>query len=247
MSKESPFMIKAEGLTRTLPIGDRELHILKGLSFNVARGEWVALAGPSGSGKSTLLGLLAGIDAPTSGELWLDGTDVTALRENELARLRNEKIGIVFQSFHLIPALSARENVEVPLYVSPRAARARRLAEEILERVGLGDRLNHRPHQLSGGEQQRVAIARALVTRPGILLADEPTGNLDSVTGQRVLDLIARLRDELGLTIVMVTHDPVIARAADRELYLLDGRLVDTEMHGGTRGSLKREFAEVRR
>jgi putative ABC transport system ATP-binding protein len=250
MKAEATTLIQAEGLIRALPIGDRELQILKGISFEVERGEWVALTGPSGSGKSTLLGLLAGIDEATGGRLFLDGVEVTGMREARLARLRNEKIGIVFQSFHLVPTLTARENVEVPLYVGPRAREARALALEMLERVGLAERADHRPHQLSGGEQQRVAIARALVTQPALLLADEPTGNLDSVTGQRVLDLIARLRQELGLTVVMVTHDPAVARAADRELHLLDGQLVDHLNGNGRAGGyaslpLHGERAEV--
>jgi putative ABC transport system ATP-binding protein len=229
MTKGTPSatIIQAEHLSRTLAIGDRTLHILKDLSFEVARSEWVALTGPSGSGKSTLLALLAGIDAPTSGRLVLDGVDITRMPEGVMARIRNEKIGIVFQSFHLIPTLSARENVEVPLYVSPRAADARKLAAAMLERVGLDHRADHRPHQLSGGERQRVAIARALVTEPNLLLADEPTGNLDSETGQCILGLITGLRREMDLTVVMVTHDPVVARVAERELHLLDGRLVN--------------------
>ena len=224
---QSSTVIFARNLTRSLPLGDRQIDILKGVTLEVERGEWLALTGPSGSGKSTLLGLLAGIDTPTSGSLIVDGIDITRLPESKLARVRNDKIGIVFQSFHLIPTLTARENVEVPLYVNARAGRARQLAEEMLTLVGLHDRMNHRPHQLSGGEQQRVAIARALINRPSILLADEPTGNLDTRTGDAVLELIGNLRRELGLTVVMVTHDPLIARAADREVHLLDGRLVD--------------------
>ncbi len=249
MNRSSTHIIQAENLTRSLPIGDRRLHILKGLSFQIASGEWVALTGPSGSGKSTLLGLLAGIDAPTSGRLVIAGTDVTRLSEARLARIRNAQIGIVFQSFHLIPTLTALENVEVPLYVGPHAAQARARATEMLTKVGLRERADHRPHQLSGGEQQRVAIARALATQPRILLADEPTGNLDSVTGSEVLALVAQLRRELGLTVVMVTHDPAVAHLADRGLYLLDGRLVDRP-NGRDAGydgiSIRPELVEVR-
>jgi putative ABC transport system ATP-binding protein len=226
MSKRPEAAIEAVELTRWLSMGDRRLRILKGLSFRVERGEWIALTGPSGSGKSTLLGLLAGIDTPTGGRLVIEGVDITCMSEQRLARVRNEKIGIVFQFFHLLPTLTALENVEVPLYVSSRSQQASQLACEMLELVGLGDRLAHRPHQLSGGEQQRVAIARALVTRPSIALADEPTGNLDSATGQAVLDLFQSLRQELGLTVVVATHDPVVAHHADRELHLLDGRFV---------------------
>jgi len=221
--------IQADNLTRTLSTGDRTLPILKGLTFEVRRGEWITLTGPSGSGKSTLLGLLGGIDTPSGGRLTIDGTEITQMGERALARIRNRKIGIVFQSFHLIPTLTAQENVEVPLYIGPRSRQARALAAEMLDLVGLGDRQHHRPHQLSGGEQQRVAIARALVTRPVLLLADEPTGNLDSVTGARVLDLFARLRDELDLTMVVATHDPSVARRASRELRLRDGRLVSAD------------------
>jgi putative ABC transport system ATP-binding protein len=226
VSKRLEAAIEAAELTRSLSIGGRQLQILKGLSFRVERGEWIALTGPSGSGKSTLLGLLAGIDTPTGGRLVIEGMDITWMSERRLARFRNEKIGIVFQSFHLIPTLTALENVEVPLYVSSRSRQARRLASEMLALVGLGDRLDHRPSQLSGGEQQRVAIARALVTRPSIVLADEPTGNLDSATGQAVLELVQSLRQGLGLTVVVATHDPIVAHHADRELHLLDGRFV---------------------
>ncbi|MGC9399991.1 MAG: ABC transporter ATP-binding protein [Anaerolineae bacterium] len=251
MQRQNSIIIHADNLSRALPLGNRTLPILKGLSFEVARGEWVALTGPSGSGKSTLLGLLAGIDTPTGGRLVLDGIDVTQMREAKLARIRNTKIGLVFQSFHLIPTLTAQENVEVPLYVGPHAGDARRRAAEMLARVGLAPRAKHRPHQLSGGEQQRVAIARALVTEPAILLADEPTGNLDSATGKRILDLIADLRRQLDLTIVMVTHDPTVARVADRELHLLDGRLVDHLNGNGHVGGyasapLRQEQMEVR-
>jgi putative ABC transport system ATP-binding protein len=225
-SHRSQLAVQTINVTRSLPLAGQRVPILNGISFEVARGAWVALTGPSGSGKSTLLGLLAGIDTPTSGHVLVDGVDITRMRERELARIRNQKIGIVFQSFNLIPALTAQENVEVPLYVSTDRANAGQRAREALEWVGLGGRLRHRPHQLSGGEQQRVAIARALVTKPALLLADEPTGNLDHKTGAQVLDLFARLHDELGVTLIVATHDLDVATRADRVLRLIDGRLV---------------------
>jgi putative ABC transport system ATP-binding protein len=217
--------IAVEGVTRTLTLDRREVRILRGLSFQVAAGEWVALTGPSGSGKSTLLGLLAGIDRPSAGRVCLDGEPISALPESRLARLRNEKIGIIFQAFHLIATLTAQENVEAPLYIGPRRREARRLAAEMLAEVGLAERRHHLPHQLSGGEQQRVAIARALVGGPRLLLADEPTGNLDSAASRQVLALIRQLRAQLGLTVVMVTHEDHVAAYADRRLHLVDGQL----------------------
>jgi putative ABC transport system ATP-binding protein len=217
--------IAVEGVTRTLTLDRREVRILRGLSFQVAAGEWVALTGPSGSGKSTLLGLLAGIDRPSAGRVCLDGEPISALPESRLARLRNEKIGIIFQAFHLIATLTAQENVEAPLYIGPRRREARRLAAEMLAEVGLAERRHHLPHQLSGGEQQRVAIARALVGGPRLLLADEPTGNLDSAASRQVLALIRQLRAQLGLTVVMVTHEDHVAAYAERRLHLVDGQL----------------------
>ncbi len=220
--------IEAIDLTRSLPFGGESVPILKGVSFTVDPGEWIALTGPSGSGKSTLLGILAGLDSPSTGRILLGGTDVTRLGERAMARLRNERIGVVFQSFNLIASLTAQENVEAPLYVrssGPRARDTSRTAREVLARVGLSDRLGHRPHQLSGGQQQRVAIARALVTRPALLIADEPTGNLDSAAGSQVLELIAALRRELGFTVVVATHDREVAARADRELHIVDGLL----------------------
>ncbi len=219
-------IVQVENVRRHLPQGGRELHILNGISFTVEAGAWLALTGPSGSGKSTLLGLLAGIDRPTSGKVYLEGTEISALPEGRLARLRNQKIGVVFQSFHLIPTMTALENVEAPLYIHPQRRHTRAIAAQILEQVGLGERVGHFPHQLSGGEQQRVAIARALACSPAILLADEPTGNLDTATSKQVLDLLQQLRDQLNLTIIMVTHDPAIAAHADRRLHIVDGRLV---------------------
>jgi putative ABC transport system ATP-binding protein len=174
-----------------------------------------------------LLGIISGLDTPSSGTIRIDSTDISRMSETELARLRNEKIGIVFQSFNLIPSLTAQENVEVPLYVGPGARHATNRARQMLDLVGLGERRKHRPHQLSGGEQQRVAIARALVTRPSLLVADEPTGNLDSATGAQVLDLFSRLHAELNLTLIIATHDPAVAARASRVLHIVDGKLAE--------------------
>ncbi len=221
--------VEARNLTRWLPLAGEQIDILRGVSFTVPRGGWAALTGPSGSGKSTLLGILAGIDTVNGGTLMIAGTNITVMNETTLARFRNETIGIVFQSFNLIPTLTALENVEVPLYVSSDRRRIQQRAREMLNCVGLSDRLHHHPHQLSGGQQQRVAIARALVTNPAIVLADEPTGNLDSQTGAQVLDLFAQLRAELGITLVVATHDPQVAERADTTLTLVDGQLVPPE------------------
>ena len=220
-----PPVIDARDVTRTLSLGDTPVPILHGVSFTVDRGEWAAVTGPSGSGKSTLLGIVAGLDAPTSGTVAIDGVDVSSRSEAELARIRNEKVGVVFQSFNLIPTLTAQENVEAPLYVGPHRREARARARAMLDRIGLSDRLGHRPHQLSGGQQQRVAIARALVTEPALVVADEPTGNLDAATSAAVLDLFAGLRRDLGLTLLVVTHDPDVAARADRVIHLVDGRI----------------------
>ncbi len=219
--------IAVKDLTRSLPLGSETVHILRGMSFTIERGEWVAVTGPSGAGKSTLLGILSGLDNPTGGTIAIDGIDITSMGENRLAKLRNEKVGIVFQSFNLIPTLTAQENVAAPLYVSSDRRNATQRAKEVLERVGLGSRMRHRPHQLSGGEQQRVAVARALVTRPPVLVADEPTGNLDSKTSAQILDLFAELHRDLGITLVVVTHDPTVAKRAQRVLHIVDGVLAE--------------------
>ncbi len=221
-------IVQVENLCHALPLGGETIRILNGVSFTVEKGEWVALMGPSGSGKSTLLGLVAALETPTSGRVVLDGVDVSHARERDLARVRNTRIGVVFQAFNLIASLTALENVEAPLYVQ-RASDTRARARRLLDRVGLADRLGHRPHQLSGGQQQRVAIARALVTHPALVVADEPTGNLDSKSGAEVMSLLAELRAEMGLTVLMVTHDADVAARADRVLHLVDGRLVDGE------------------
>ncbi|HUL78043.1 MAG TPA: ABC transporter ATP-binding protein [Vicinamibacteria bacterium] len=210
-----------ESLTRTYASGGREITVLRDITFDLERGGFLAVTGPSGSGKSTLLGLLAGLDRPTRGRVVLDGRDLTALTEDQRARVRADSVGFVFQSFHLIPTLTARENVQVPLELRGEDGRAR--AGELLERVGLGDRGRHYPAQLSGGEQQRVAVARAFAHRPKILFADEPTGNLDAANGQNVVSLLAELNRELSTTLVLVTHETDLAALARRTIRLHDG------------------------
>jgi putative ABC transport system ATP-binding protein len=197
---------------------------LKDISFEVESGGFVAIVGPSGSGKTTLLGLLAGLDRPSTGTVVLDGQELTRLDEDALARLRSEKVGFVFQSFQLIPTLTARENIQVPLEL--RGERNGKVADELLTRVGLADRGHHYPAQLSGGEQQRVALARAFSNRPRILFADEPTGNLDAGTGGAIIDLMVELNRDVGTTLVLVTHDPDLASRAHRIIRLLDGRMI---------------------
>jgi len=219
-------VIELIDVSRTVTSGAGPLTILHPTSLRVAAGKAVAVTGPSGSGKSTLLGLIAGLDTPTTGRVLLDQVDVTALGEEALARLRAEKVGIVFQFFHLIPTLTALENVLVPLEIAA-AKDARRRSEQMLELVGLGHRLKNRPPELSGGEQQRVAIARALVTEPAIVWADEPTGNLDSVTGRHIVDLLVTVNRQRGQTLVIVTHDPDLAAFADETIALKDGRVVE--------------------
>jgi putative ABC transport system ATP-binding protein len=218
-------MVSILGLTMRLASGGRPLTILDGVSLEIERGHAVVVIGPSGSGKSTLLGLIAGLDAPTAGSITVGGVHVTRLGESALARFRRETIGYVFQSYHLIPTLTATENVAVPLELAGErrvAARARLL----LEQVGLGDRAHHYPVQLSGGEQQRVALARAVALDPPLLLADEPTGNLDSATGAAIIELLFALNRERGSTLLLVTHDPALAERADRIVSLRDGRVV---------------------
>jgi len=217
-------MLRCDALTKTYRSGGRELTVLNDISFTVEPGAFVAVVGPSGSGKTTLLGLLAGLDRPTSGTVHLDGADLTTLDGDALARLRGGKVGFVFQSFQLIPTLTARENVQVPLELRGEAAAER--ATELLERVGLADRADHYPAQLSGGEQQRVALARAFSTLPKVLFADEPTGNLDARTGAGIIDLMTELNRDLGTTLVLVTHDLDLAGRARRTIRLADGRVV---------------------
>ncbi|HYN21420.1 MAG TPA: ABC transporter ATP-binding protein [Thermoanaerobaculia bacterium] len=215
-------------LTRRLPSGGRELTILDQVDLSISAGEFVAVLGPSGSGKSTLLALMAGLDRPSSGEVRIDGQPIQALSEDELALIRRKKIGFVFQSFQLLGNLTARENVLLPLELLG-VADAPARAGELLAAVGLQDRGHHYPSQLSGGEQQRVALARAFVSRPAILLADEPTGNLDGATGRMILEILTGLWRSEGTTLVLVTHDPAVAALADRRIHLLDGRIARQE------------------
>jgi putative ABC transport system ATP-binding protein len=231
---QSEAMIVVEGLRRSIRNGPRTVDILKGIDFSVPRGQFAAIMGSSGSGKSTLLGLLAGLDTPTAGNVRLNGTAISYLPEDQLAQVRGKTIGFVFQSYQLIPTLTALENVLLPHELNSEAkdgkaglARAR----ELLTSVGLGDRMEHYPVQLSGGEQQRVALARAFILRPPIVLADEPTGNLDTTNGAHVLELLLNLNRTEGTTLVLVTHDPVLASYANRRIVLRDGMILSDEMN----------------
>lgn len=218
-------MLVARNLSKEYRSGDNRLTVLRDVNFAIPQGAFVAIVGPSGSGKTTLLGLLAGLDTPSTGQVILDGSDMTAMDEDQRARLRGEKVGFVFQSFQLIATLTAIENVQVPLELRGETGAGER-ARELLRRVGLGDRLDHFPTQLSGGEQQRVAIARAFANAPRILFADEPTGNLDSDTGGRIVELLEALNRESRTTIILVTHDHTLAGRAQRIIRLSDGRVV---------------------
>jgi putative ABC transport system ATP-binding protein len=218
-------MLHSQSLSRTYRSGGRDLTVLKDITFSLESGGFLAILGPSGSGKTTLLGLLAGLDRPSAGSVYLDGQELGSLTEDQRARLRGEKIGFVFQAFQLIPTLTAQENIQVPLELRGDAHTAAR-ARELLERVGLDGRGHHYPAQLSGGEQQRVALARGFSSRPKVLFADEPTGNLDAATGATIIDLMVELNRDLGTTLVLVTHDLDLAARARRTIRLADGRVV---------------------
>jgi putative ABC transport system ATP-binding protein len=225
-------MIELRQVSKTVMSGSAPLTILHPLTVTIPRARFVAIVGPSGSGKSTLLGLIAGLDAPTAGSIVIDGIDITRLDEDALARLRGEKIGFVFQFFHLIPSLTALENVAVPMEIAGTSDAARR-ARRLLDEVGLAGRAHHYPAQLSGGEQQRVALARALANDPPIVLADEPTGNLDTANGRHILDLLRGIHESRGATLVLVTHDAELASLADARLVLRDGHVVESDLAVG--------------
>ena len=227
-----PDAIQVHKLFKTIHNGSNTVEILRDINFAIPGGQFVAIMGASGSGKSTLLGLLAGLDTVTSGSIVLDGTDISRMREDDLARLRGRKIGFVFQSYQLVPTLTAEENVLLPAELIGSDRKVRQRAQDLLERVGLRDRAHHYPVQLSGGEQQRVALARAFITQPLILMADEPTGNLDSANGQHVLDLLLQLNREERTTLVLVTHDRHLAEYADRVITLSDGQVLRDELVG---------------
>jgi putative ABC transport system ATP-binding protein len=221
-------MIKMKNITKTYRIGHIEVNALKGIDLEVKRGEFVAIMGPSGSGKSTLMNIIGCLDQQSSGTYELDGVKIDGLSDNRLAEIRNKKIGFVFQSYNLLPLMSALGNVELPLIYSGVANRSK-YALEVLDRVGLSDRINHKPSELSGGQQQRVSIARALINKPSIILADEPTGNLDSRMGKEIMAIFADLNQREGITIVMVTHEPSIGKYAQRIIYIRDG-IIEREL-----------------
>jgi putative ABC transport system ATP-binding protein len=229
------WVIEAHDLTKTYKMGEIEVHALNGVSFTIARGEIVSIMGPSGSGKSTMMNTLGCLDRPTSGEYFLDGEAVATMNDDQLASVRNRKVGFVFQSFNLLSRLTALGNVELPLRYAGLTEGRRDRARAALESVGLGDRMTHRPYELSGGQQQRVAVARAIVNDPAIIMADEPTGNLDSKVGKEIMHLLLNLNKERGTTLIIVTHDPLIAAQTQRVIRLVDGEIDLSEENEGSK------------
>lgn len=219
------WVVDAQDLTKVFKMGDIEVHALRGLSLQIARGEVVSIMGPSGSGKTTLMNILGCLDRPTAGQYLLDGESVATLDDDQLASIRNRKVGFVFQSFNLLPRATALANVELPLRYARESKNRRQRAEDALKAVDLADRMRHRPNELSGGQQQRVALARALVNNPSIVMADEPTGNLDSVSGEAIMNLLLNINRESGTTLIIVTHDAEIAALTDRIINIRDGRV----------------------
>ena len=242
MTNQNGLLIQIEEMTKVYQMGEMEVHALRGVSLEVQAGEYVAIMGASGSGKSTLMNMIGLLDRPTSGSYKIRGAEASQLRKSQLADLRNHEIGFVFQQFNLLARVSARRQVELPLFYAGVSRRqSRQLAEEALARVGLAERVNHHPDELSGGQQQRVAIARALVNRPSLLLADEPTGALDSKTGDEVMDLFEELHAQ-GLTIITVTHEPLVAHRAERIITLSDGKIISDKRNGRQWDKLARAF-----
>jgi ABC-type lipoprotein export system ATPase subunit len=226
MNNGEPILLEARNVKKSYTLGKRSIEVLRGIDLQVRAGEFLAIQGASGAGKSTLLHLLGGLDSPDSGEIWFRKQDLVQLPANQLAHLRNINVGLVFQAYHILPELDALENVCLPARMARvSAADAEARGRKLLERVGLGERIEHKPYELSGGEQQRVAVARALINNPELLLADEPTGNLDSHTGQEIIDLLCGIRDERQATLVIATHDPKVAARAPRVIELVDGQI----------------------
>lgn len=221
-------MIQLREVTKTFVLGEQHVNAVNGVDLAIEKGEYISIMGPSGSGKSTLLNLIALLDRPTSGEYYFDGRDITDLSDDDLAAVRRLSIGFIFQAFHLVPRLSARQNVELPLTLAGVAPAARReKVDRALAATALSDRAEHRPQELSGGQRQRVAIARAIVTQPALILADEPTGNLDTASGTQVVELLESLRAEQGVTLIVVTHDPDLGRRAERQIRIVDGSIAE--------------------
>jgi putative ABC transport system ATP-binding protein len=244
----SPFVLRTEDLKKDLKVGEVTVQALRGVSLTVQRGEFMGIIGPSGSGKSTLLGLIGGLDSPTSGKVFIDGTDITNLNERALTRVRNEKIGFVFQFFNLIPTLTALENVSLPIQFSPqRKFDPTKRAKELLDLLGMADRLTHRPTQLSGGQQQRVAIARALANAPALLLCDEPTGSLDTESSATVMNALREVQTSMNTTVIIVTHSMDVASQLDRLVTLVDGRLAsDVDPHSSAQMAAVKVLKEKR-
>ncbi len=236
-------VIEVRDITKVYQMGEVEVHALRGVSFDIKRGEVVSIMGPSGSGKSTLMNTLGCLDRPTSGEYYLDGQLVSSLKDDQLALIRNEKVGFVFQSFNLLARVSALANVELPLRYAGITKGRRALARAALEAVGLGDRVDHRPYELSGGQQQRVALARAIVNNPSIIMADEPTGNLDTKVGKEIMDLLLSLNKERGTTLIIVTHDPKIAEQTQRVISIIDGRLEESKNGSGPKPKKRKRIS----